>query len=1192
MKMDVHKSILLIVTVTVSLAFSMLFSFFSGRDIAQRYAALIDASVEIKFEATIGHLWFEEMIAGDRSINLDEIWQHLDQAEWYAQAMLDGGENEEGFFYSLSDPDMRLKIENTKASIQRFHNIAQERWEHRDISGIGSDIDQDFDQIFLEFLGSVSEVEVALKEEMKKDLKQFGFEQGLLILLVGFMGLLTAVLVYRHNIQRTRTMQELQDREENLRITFNAIGDAVIVTDVHGHVTYLNPIAESLTGWLLEEAIDQPLVDIFNIVNAQTLALAENPVEKVLATGKIVGLANHTMLISRNGEQFQISDSGAPIYSIDGDINGVVLVFQDVTEEYALQEALKSNEFKESMRSQVLALLLESNPLTSIFESLIEVIEEANTEVVCSILLLDEQKKHLLTGAAPNLPDFYNEAIHGLEIADGVGSCGTAAFTGQQVIVEDIQTHPYWSPFKELAAKAGLGACWSQPIIGSNNSVLGTFAIYHHERKIPQQKDIDLIVFAAQLAGIAIEKHQANEKVSLSANVFTNTHEGIIITDENGFIIDVNPAFCDITGYSLDDVTGKNPRMLSSGKQSPEFYQAMWQQINDQGHWQGEVWNRKKSGEIYAEVLSLSALKNDDEEVTHYIAVFMDITSSKKQQEQLSLMAHYDVLTGLPNRSLFIDRFNQAIAHSKRTENQLAVCFLDLDNFKPINDNYGHEVGDDLLVEVASRIEACIREEDTVSRQGGDEFALLLNDIESFSQCEPTLTRIHDALAQPYIINDVPHKITASSGITLYPSDNGDIDTLLRHADQAMYQAKLEGKHRYHLFSPESDQRTIQKHHKLEEIEHALENGDFQLYFQPKVNMVTGEVFGVEALIRWIHPKKGLIPPLNFLPIVEDTELEIKIGGWVINQALEQLEVWHTLNIKPEVSVNISSHHLVSAHFLEQLDAALSAHPSVDSQCLQLEILESSALGDLKAIGHIIQTCQSALGLSVALDDFGTGYSSLTHLRSLTADTVKIDQSFVRDMLDDPNDYNIIDGVIGLADAFNRDVIAEGVETTEHGLMLLVMGCEHAQGYGIAKPMPADDFPRWLSDYTPNKEWIHCGNKHRNEKESKVMLFQLTTEQWKNKFVASIQAPPENVEQWPMMNAKHCHCGAWIKRAKQAPLFENEKLESLEQAHKQAHSMANELLLKYQQNDIESAREGLLAFQAIIDDMNHTLELL
>ena len=1195
MKINSQKTVLLTVLLTISIVLAMSYSFYLGRQVSERYAPLIGASMGIRLEATTAHLLFDEMRRGGQTADFSRVQQYLDKGKWFAQAMLDGGENEEGHYLPIKDPAMRHKLEKVINSINKFSDFIQEKRvikQPQPLSAAEFKIEARIDQLSSTLTTSASEVESMLQKQMAKDLEKFSLDQILLISAVAAMGIIVAIVLYRQDARRVKTMQLLYDREENLRITFNAIGDAVIVTDVDGNVTHLNPIAENLTGWLLEQAIGQPIIDVFNIINAQTLELAENPVEKVLATGKIVGLANHAMLISKNGDKFQIADSGAPIHSVDGEVTGVVLVFRDVTEEYALHEVLKLNQFQQKMRSQVLASLLESKPLASIFESIINIIEAANPEIACSILLLDEKKKHLRLGAAPHLPDFYNKAIDGLTIGDGVGCCGTAAFTGQRVIVDDIQTHPYWEAYKELMAKTNLKACWSEPIMGSNNSVLGTFAIYHHEISTPKQKDFELIEFAAQLSGIAIEKHQTNEQLVRLASIFSHAYDGIIITDSNKLIIDTNPAFSEITGYRREEVTGEYPSILSSGKQSPEFYADMWQQINDQGYWQGEIWNRRKDGEIYAERLTISSLVDDKGDVSNYVGIFTDITQSKQQQEKLNLMAHYDVLTGLPNRALFVDRFQQAIAHSKRTERQLAICFLDLDNFKPVNDNYGHDIGDELLVEVAERISANIREEDTVSRQGGDEFALLLNDIESFSQCEQTLKRIHHALAQPYIIDGYPHNITASSGITLYPDDDGDIDTLLRHADQAMYQAKVEGKHRYHLFNPDHEQVTIQKHHQLDEIDAALANNELQLYYQPKVNMVTGEVFGAEALLRWLHPEKGLIPPLEFLPVLEGTELEIKVGNWIINQALHQLEIWHKLDIRPEVSVNISSHHLLSSTFFEQLDAALEQRSTVNSQCLQLEILESSALGDLNTISHIIKRCQSALGISVALDDFGTGYSSLTHLRSLTANTIKIDQSFVRDILDDPSDYSIIDGVIGLAESFSRDVIAEGVETTAHGFMLLIMGCEQAQGYSIAKPMPADDFPQWLADYTPNKAWQACGNKHRNHKEKKVKLLRLVTEQWQNKAVANILASPESIEHWPIMNSKHCHCGTWIKQAQKERMIEQEKLNALEQAHDRAHKMANGLLVLYQQGDIDGARDGMDELKTAFNDLNYMIGLL
>jgi len=685
------------------------------------------------------------------------------------------------------------------------------------------------------------------------------------------------------------------------------------------------------------------------------------------------------------------------------------------------------------------------------------------------------------------------------------------------------------------------------------------------------------------------ERKNAEEKLRLSAKVFNETHEGIIITDEQGIIVEVNPAFCEITGYSSEEAIGQNPSILNSGKQSPEFYQELWQILKEQKHWQGEIWNRKKSGQLYAELLSISPILDEEGKVLHHVGIFTDITHSKKQQETLEQMAHYDVLTQLPNRILLADRYTLALAHCKRKENLLALCFLDLDNFKPINDLHGHEIGDELLIDVAERIKASIRHEDTVSRQGGDEFVLLLGDIDSFSQCEQMLKRLLESLAQPYLIDKLSLSISASIGVSLYPLDNSDLDTLMRHADQAMYQAKQSGKNRYYLFNAKQSQFDIQQNNKLQEIELALLNNEFCLYYQPKVNMATGKVFGVEALVRWNHPNKGLTLPVKFLPRIEGTELEIKLGNWVINEVLTQLNQWNKQGIDLEVSINISSYHMQHSTFIDELEAAIAKYPRVKPNNIQLEILESSVLSNLEAISFIIKACIDVLNISIALDDFGTGYSSLTHLRNLSAKTIKIDQTFVMDVLEDPNDYTIIESVIGLANSFNRNVIAEGVETTEHGLVLIIMGCIYAQGYGISQPMSSSDFQKWLASYIPNQEWIICANKVRTDKENKMKLFRLTFSEWKKHFINNLQSSPSNNKQWPILKNNKCHCGVWIKQARHDHLFEDHWLIKLESAHNKMHDIANDLFEKHQNNETNIDKENLKEIEKAIDNLINIL---
>jgi len=851
-----------------------------------------------------------------------------------------------------------------------------------------------------------------------------------------------------------------------------------------------------------------------------------------------------------------------------------------------LNKVINNQTIEISSTNLVLEQLIQDKSLSHILTTIVKHVEKQHPEMLCSILLISLDGKYLLTGAAPSLPEFYNKAVHGINVGNYIGSCGTAAFTKKRVVVEDVQSHACWTEFKDLAAQANLHACWSEPILGNNNKVLGTFAIYHRHISAPSKADIKLIEDAAQLTALAIERKLADDEHQLASRVFNAAHEGITVTDTEGRIIDVNPTFCKITGYSREEVLGKNPSMLSSGRQGPEFYEEMWRTIKEVGHWQGEVWNRHKNGQLYAELLTLSSLLDENGKPRHYVGLFSDITQMKEQQKSLELMAHYDVLTQLPNRALFSDRFKRAISHSKRSKTLLAICFLDLDHFKPVNDNFGHDIGDKLLIEVADRIKAVIREEDTVSRQGGDEFALLLADIESTAQCENLLDRLHHALAMPYIIDGISHNISASSGTTLYPVDNADIDTLVRHADQAMYQAKLAGRNTYHLFNASDNEKISQQHIKLQEIQSALVNGELCLYYQPKVNMKSGKVFGAEALIRWIHPEKGLIPPLQFLPIIEGSPLEIEIGRWVINEALTQLHFWLKQDIKLEVSVNISSYHLQSPTFFSDLENALSLYPEVDSSYFQLEILESSALGDVNTISKIIKSCQDGLGINVALDDFGTGYSSLTHLRNLTANTIKIDQSFVRDILDDPNDYAIINGVIGLSEAFNRQVIAEGVETTEHGLILLLMGCIAAQGYGISRPMPSDDIPEWLANYTPKQEWIKYANQPHSLKESKIKLLRLTTQYWFDKLLENIStAHNEDKQSWPIINHTQCHHGAWIQRIKKEHIFDESWLSTLSHSHEEMHRYAGSIITKHTENSSLITQEDMAMLQAKFDDV-------
>jgi diguanylate cyclase (GGDEF)-like protein len=461
------------------------------------------------------------------------------------------------------------------------------------------------------------------------------------------------------------------------------------------------------------------------------------------------------------------------------------------------------------------------------------------------------------------------------------------------------------------------------------------------------------------------------------------------------------------------------------------------------------------------------------------VALFSDITAIKEHQSQLEHIAHFDALTNLPNRLLLADRLQQAMAQAQRRNQKLAVAYLDIDGFKSVNDTYGHDVGDQLLIHLAKVMKDTLREGDTLARLGGDEFVAVLIDLEGADSCVPMLKRLLEAGATPWILGDIALHCSASIGVTLYPQEGEvEADQLLRQADQAMYQAKMAGKNRFQLFDAAHDSNLRLHHEGLEGVRLALARGELVLHYQPKVHMCAGTVMGVEALIRWQHPQKGLLMPADFLPEIEDNPLAVEVGEWVIDTALTQIEAWLTQGMDLTVSVNIGARQLQQGNFVERLQTILAKHPLVSPVRLELEVLETSALADMELVSQVIEDCHQ-LGVKFALDDFGTGYSSLTYLKRLRVAILKIDQSFVRDMLVDPDDLAILEGVIGLAAAFKRDVIAEGVETVEHGTALMHLGCELAQGYGIARPMPAEQLAAWAASWKPDAAWCQspwlCG---------------------------------------------------------------------------------------------------------------------
>lgn len=497
------------------------------------------------------------------------------------------------------------------------------------------------------------------------------------------------------------------------------------------------------------------------------------------------------------------------------------------------------------------------------------------------------------------------------------------------------------------------------------------------------------------------ERREAADKLQLVASVFSHTREGIVITDAETTIIDVNQAFSEITGYSRDEALGRTPGMLKAAQpDNSSCYEAMWSALNTHGYWQGEIWNHKKSGEVYAELLTISAVHDTDGKVINYVGIFADITQHKEHERRLEQLAHYDPLTELPNRALLGDRLQMSIAQARRNDKRLAVCLLDLDGFKQVNDRLGHAAGDELLIAFAQRMREQLRQTDTLARLGGDEFVILINELSNYEECSDAIRRIIQSASQPYTLGEEIASVSTSIGITIYPDDGADPDLLLRHADQAMYIAKQTGGNRYFMFDPFKDLAARADRTALDRLRQGLLAGEFELHYQPTVDMLQGRVIGAEALIRWRHPERGLVMPNDFLPLTEETDFAITLGEWVIHQALTQMDIWHRQGLSLVISINVAPRHLQQPDFAQGLAGLLSAFPDLPTHLVELEILETAALHDTAHAAAVIAACRR-MGVSFALDDFGTGYSSLLYLKHLPADMLKIDQSFVRNMLSD-----------------------------------------------------------------------------------------------------------------------------------------------------------------------------------------------
>ncbi len=629
----------------------------------------------------------------------------------------------------------------------------------------------------------------------------------------------------------------------------------------------------------------------------------------------------------------------------------------------------------------------------------------------------------------------------------------------------------------EVVGKTAADACpeWMRdPNYADYHLVMGSGKQSYAEMKVREHgEDRWLEVFrnpivdgSGEVLGVAgfsrdiTQRKRAEDELRLTAKIFESSHDAIVITDAEANIISINPAFSQITGYREDEVIGRNPRILNSGRQSKEFYAEMWRSLLDAGYWNGEVWNRRKDGGSYAGRLSITTLRDESGKATHYVGVTSDITEYKMVQERVRHLAYYDQLTGLPNGSLMRDRANQLIASSQAEQREFSLVFIDLDNFKNVNDSLGHHVGDLLLQTIAGRLRSSVREIDTVARLGGDEFIVLLPGMGP-DEAQRVARKIIGQVTISYGIELHKITMTTSVGISVFPRDGVNIETLVKNAELALYQAKAKGKNDYAFFAEKMNVLAVERMQMESDLRHALLNEDLMLYFQPQISLATRQMVGVEALVRWPHPRLQMVPPDQFIPLSEESDIIIELGEWAMHEACRQLREWqrHGLHTVP-VAVNVSARQMKDDDFPDMVLSILRK-TGLESRYLELELTERAVMADMDRTVETMNRI-GELGIKFAVDDFGTGYSSLAYLRHLPLDKLKIDKSFVQDIAVDESDREISNTVIQLAHGLQLSVVAEGVETQQQMAILLGQGCDSGQGYLFGKPMPPHEFAAYL----------------------------------------------------------------------------------------------------------------------------------
>ncbi len=855
--------------------------------------------------------------------------------------------------------------------------------------------------------------------------------------------------------QRQLVEKELKVSQEQVRLTFHSALAGIAMVGIDGRFLLVNPAFCAMVGYS-EDELKQ--LYCHDLDDERDKVVARNNRQRLL-TGEIDSSVAEKRYRTKSGHHIWVRISATLLKNADGSPRNLIKVVENIAQQ-------KRQENLQVEQQYLLERIAAGAELDDVLLATVGLIEKQYPGVLCSIMLLD-QPNVLGRAIAPHLPGRYLDKLKGMQIGPTVGSCGTAAYERRTVVVSDIQQDTLWKDYRDLAKRFGLRACWSMPILSRSQQVLGTFAVYAREVRVPEQREMDLVSACSHIAGIAIERHQAEEQLKLLETSIARLNDIVLIAEadpegiKSPHIIFANKAFERLTGYAASEVIGHDPGLLNGPNTQIEELRRVKALLKQGESVRTELINYKKNGEEIWLEMDILPIANNAGVFTHWVAVERDITERKAAERRIQHLAFYDMLTNLPNRLLLLDRLEQALLNGLRLSRSGALLFLDLDNFKTLNDTHGHDFGDMLLEQVAQRLLGSVRITDTVARLGGDEFVVVVENLseqvnEAAQEASLVADKILLALSQPFKLSGYEHYSSCSIGVAMFCNDQQvTVEELLKRADVAMYEAKAAGRNTFRFFDPAMQALITQRAAMEEDLRQALRRDEMRLYYQPQVDHF-GKLLGAEALIRWEHPQQGLLAPVSFIELAEETGLILPIGEWVLKTACLQLVAWAGRQETASLclSVNVSARQLHQHDFIDRVFAILK-ETGANPQYLKLELTESTLVENVEEMIIKMNTLK-AMGVSFSMDDFGTGYSSLTYLKRLPLSQLKIDRSFVRDVLIDSNDASIVQTIIALGRGLDIEVVAEGVESREQQLFLEQHGCREYQGYLFGKPQPVE----------------------------------------------------------------------------------------------------------------------------------------